>query len=70
MDLRESNFQSDRHTLYVGWVLGIALKNGLDVEVIVDEAGNYTPQLMLNLEHSDFTITLVVPPPPDDWNPE
>ena len=65
-----SNFVNDRHALYVGWVLGIARENGLDVWPTMDEAGNYTDRIMLHLDAETFTIKLVVPPPPDDWNPE
>jgi len=64
-----SNFLSDRHTLYVGWVLGIALSNGLDVVPVVDEAGNYTDRLQLLLDGGSpaVTITIVIPEPPEDW---
>lgn len=60
-----SNFLSERHTLYVGWVLGIALRNGVAAQPVLDDAGNYTDRLVVPLgEHS---VTVVVPPPPVDW---
>jgi hypothetical protein len=64
-----SNFIDDRHNLYVGWVLGIALLNGLRLAPVVDDLGNYTDRLRLVMPNPDgtFTIDLVVPYPPDDW---
>lgn len=62
----EPLFGSDRHALYVGWVLGIAMRNGLDVLAVTKENGDYTPMLHITLPSGD-TITVVVPPPPDDW---
>ena len=59
-------FVDDRHALYVGWVLGLAMRNGLPARPIVDDAGNYTDRLVVDLKPG-MTITLVVPPPPDDW---
>lgn len=59
-------FVDDRHALYVGWVLGLAMRNGVSARPIVDDAGNYTDRLVVDLEPG-VTITLVVPPSPDDW---
>lgn len=63
-----------RHAMYVGWVLGIAIRNGLDVEAVLDDAGNYTDRLEVKLRQpkarsfsSSVAVVLVVPPPPDDW---
>jgi hypothetical protein len=61
------NFVDDRHNLYVGWVLGLALKIGLAFEPVVDEAGNFTDRLTLDLV-PDVMVTVVVPYPPDDWS--
>lgn len=66
----EPYFVDDRHALYAGWVLGIAKRNGVPLEPVVDDDGNYTDRLTAELKDSDWgpvTITLVVPPPPDDW---
>lgn len=64
----KGNFSNDRHALYVGWVFGLAVKNGLGVEPVLDADGNYTDRLVLtNLQNSDWNITIVIPPPPDDW---
>jgi len=60
----------DRHALYVGWVLGLAMREGLPARPVTDEAGNYTDRLTLDLgvvPDDGFTVTVVVPPPPDDW---
>lgn len=65
------NFASDRHCLYVGWVLGLALRKGMDVGPVTDDDGNYTDRLRFHdLAPFDGTmacIELVVPPPPHDW---
>lgn len=62
---------SDRHALYVGAVLGLAMRHGLDLIPVVDEYGNYTDELMLSLADATgmlpITVTVVVPPPPEDW---
>jgi hypothetical protein len=69
-------FASDRHALFVGWVLGIALRNAVPLEPVIDDAGNYTDRLRLTLETGDYTdrppitITVLVPEPPDDWTLE
>ena len=64
-----SNFISDRHSLYVGWVIGIAHRNGVPLEPVRDDAGDWTDRAELTLS-PHVTITLVVPPPPDDWTLE
>lgn len=61
-----SNFADDRHALYVGWVLGIAAKHHLAFEPEADGEGNYTDRLLYGVRPG-LTLTLVVPPPPDDW---
>lgn len=68
----QRHFVDDNHNLYVGWVLGIALNNGLDATPVLDDAGNYTDRLFISFrERLDdrITITVVVPPPPQDWSP-
>lgn len=64
-----SNFLNDRHTLYVGWVLGIALSNGVDAVPVLDEAGNYTDRLEITLSGGNpaVTIAVIIPEPPEDW---
>ena len=39
---RPSNFVSDQHTLYCGWVMGLMVKAGLPFEPVADEHGNFT----------------------------
>jgi hypothetical protein len=65
-----SNFTSDRHVLYAGWVMGEMLRTGLPFEPVVDADGNYTNRFVINPPAGSDTpkITLVIPPPPDDWN--
>jgi hypothetical protein len=58
--------QDHHHALYVGWVLGIALKHGLHVVPSVDDNGDYTAELEVQTPKGAL-ITVVVPPPPDDW---
>jgi hypothetical protein len=70
--MNEGYFVDDRHAQYAGWVLGIALKNGVPVTNVVDEHGNHTDRLQLELHDpkqrpTKLMVTLVVPPPPDDW---
>ncbi len=64
------NFIDERHTFYVGWVLGIARHNGVDAEPVLDDDGNYTDRLAIPLaDRGDnlVSVTVVVPPPPPDW---
>ena len=56
-----------RHAMYVGWVCGLARKQGTPLTPVVDEEGNYTDQLTLGLVVPHVTVTVIVPPPPDDW---
>lgn len=56
----------DKHALYVGWVHGMAMKHGVPVQNEMDAEGNYTDRLAVTLAE-DWTLVLVVPPPPDDW---
>ena len=65
-----TNFVDDRHSFYVGWVHGLALKHGLPVKPVFDEAGNYTDRLVLvlDLARESHTVTIIVPPPPPDWS--
>lgn len=61
-----SYFINDRHALFVGCVVGIALRNGVPLTPVLDGAGNYTDRLELHLDDG-MVAELVVPPPPDDW---
>jgi hypothetical protein len=61
-----SYFVDDRHALYCGAVLGVAMRHGLPIEVVADDAGNYTNELQIRVA-PNIVITLIVPPPPDDW---
>jgi hypothetical protein len=64
------NFTDDRHALYVGWVIGIAQRQGIEAVPVADEAGNYTDRILVRLPSTGrgtVTLTLVVPPPPPEW---
>jgi len=63
---RPSNFVSDQHTLYCGWVMGLMVKAGLPFEPVADEHGNFTNRVSVPTL-SGVGITLLIPPPPDDW---
>jgi len=63
--MMERHFVDERHNLYVGWVLGIALNHGLHATPVLDEHENYTDRIAVALGES--MITVVVPPPPEDW---
>lgn len=68
-EVRLSNFESDAHALYCGWVLGLALKHGLTVFPNTDADSNYLPELVIEMptEASIQYLTVIIPPPPDDW---
>ena len=63
------HFVDDNHALYVGWVLGIALRMGVPARPVMDDDGNYTDRMVVEFG-PNVTIALVVPPPPDDWSPD
>jgi hypothetical protein len=58
-----------RHAMYAGWIMGIGIKHGVPLEPVVDPLGNYTDRLVLRMHDGDIELelTIVVPPPPDDW---
>jgi hypothetical protein len=56
----------DRHALYVGWVLGSALRHGVEVRPVLDAGGNYTSRLEVTFP-SGPVLTFIVPAPPADW---
>lgn len=64
-----SPFVDQRHVLFVGWVLGLAMQAGLPVRPVVDAAGDYTNRLSLDLggEDAGYIVELIVPSPPADW---
>lgn len=59
-------FQDDRHALYVGWIMGIGMRHGFDFKPVVDDDGNFTDRIIVNLKPY-ASITLVIPYPPEDW---
>lgn len=60
-----SNFIDERHNLYVGWVLGFAIRHGLPVTPVADDDDNFTDRF--NIDIAGQMITVVVPYPPEDW---
>jgi len=63
---RSSNFVSDQHVLYVGWVLGHMQKAELPFTPVTDEHGNLTNRVTVPTPVG-VVLTLIIPPPPDDW---
>jgi len=62
-----------RHVMYVGWVAGIARRNGVAVVPVVDGDGNGTDRLRVDLLDAAgqiLAVDVVVPYPPADWNPD
>lgn len=68
---RPPHFVDERHALYVGWILGIAMRNGIDARPGIDDDGNYTDRLTVVLGDRTgmlpVTVEFIVPPPPADW---
>jgi hypothetical protein len=60
------NWTDGRHPLYVGAVMGLAVRQGLDVSAEVDDEGDYTDRFLVRFGEK-VTVTLVVPPPPEGW---
>lgn len=62
-----------RHAMFVGWVAGIANREGVPLSPDVDDDGNYTNRLRLDVDGLELpegvTLWVVVPPPPDNWVP-
>lgn len=63
---RPSNFVSDQHVLFCGWVLGHMVRSGLPFEPVRDADGNYTNRVNVTTPEG-VVFTLIIPPPPDDW---
>ena len=63
---RTSNFASDNHVLYAGWIMGHMVKAGLPFTPVVDPDGNYTNRVTVTTPEG-VVITLLIPAPPDDW---
>lgn len=61
------NFKSDRHSLYVGWVIGQIVRSNINAEPICDDEGNYTSQIRMRLSEISFILT--IPEPPEEWSP-
>ena len=61
-----SNFESDAHALYTGWVIGRMIKEEMPVVPRVDEQGDYKPEVDLDI--GGYIVTLVIPSPPDEWD--
>jgi hypothetical protein len=62
-----SPFVDERHALYVGWIVGLGMRNGVDVRPIVDGEGNYTDRVWVGGLAAGIRVELVVPYPPDNW---
>lgn len=68
---REPTWANDTHILYAGWIMGMAIRHGLDVAPVCDEEGIVTPRLQIHLpgrsDMETIRVELVIPPPPPDW---
>ena len=62
----QSSFVNDSHVLYTGWVLGSMVKAGLPFTPVYDSEGIVTNRVQVTTPDG-VVITLLVPPPPDDW---
>jgi hypothetical protein len=60
--------KDDQQAYVSGLVVGLALKHGLDVEPILDPAGNYTAAMWLKIPRglygpeAELSIVITVPP--------
>lgn len=61
------NFNSERHALYTGFVIGVLAKDRINVRPVVDSDGDYLPEVEITPHDSDDPIILAIPDPPDDW---
>jgi hypothetical protein len=59
-------FVDERHALYTGTIIGIAMRHGMSVRPVVDEDGNYKPRIYIE----QLGIEVIVPPPDEDWTLE
>jgi hypothetical protein len=62
---------TERHALFVAWVLAVAAREGVPLRPDVDPVdGEISNRLALVLPFvPDVALWVVVPPPPDDWSP-
>lgn len=56
-------FVDDRHALYAGWVIGRCATT-FPVRPVLDDAGDYTARLAIELLSGLVVELVVVPPPP------
>jgi len=59
-------FANERHALYVGTIIGKAMRLGMSVRPVVDDDGNYMPRIYIG----SLDIEVIVPPPDEDWTLE
>jgi hypothetical protein len=59
-------WNDERHPLYVGAVLGLARRHGLDATGEIDEEGGWTDRITIRFGEG-LNVTLIVPPPAADW---
>jgi hypothetical protein len=66
----QSNFTSDTHVLYAGWVLS-KLRTTLGAAIVapvLDDGGNITSYVDLHFADR-ATVRLQIPSPPPGWDP-
>lgn len=57
--------QSPEHALQAGFVWGLAMQHGLDVVPELDDEGNYSASVLLEIPdlNPNVTVRLIVAPP-------
>ena len=46
-----ANFVSEEHALQAGKLIGVLMRESISVKLITDDAGNYTPELEIEIPH-------------------
>jgi hypothetical protein len=59
-----------RYAQFVGWMVSKARQHGLDaVPILAADECLYSNKIAVRLPRPGITLTLIVPPPPEDWHP-
>jgi hypothetical protein len=68
---REAHKIDGRHAMYAGWIAGIAIRNGVQVDPVLidDQVTDQFDVIIPRPGHRiEVRVIVVVPPPPDDWS--
>ena len=55
------NFNSDEHALKTGYLVGLLVKHGIAVQVMMDDEGNYTDKVTIETDEFDDILIKVLP---------